>query len=403
MVASRSFLPLTLLPLLTAAYTYLDNPAVGGDNDNGWTELPPVPGADLISDWPVDGTDSTFVVYQSSGLDNSAITRAIIVPGAKARDHWSYWITMKNILSFAAEADPSIDANTVSIMSPCFMAQVDAQAGAANSTNLYWSKTGWFSGTYAEGPNDKDKISSFDILDNLAAHYADKSIYPNLQEIIFAGHSAAAQMFQRYAALRNPTDNDDAIHYIVANPGSFLWLASDRPAPNSSCEDVDRYKYGLDDGFPGYATGTFNRVGRGGLVDRYLSRNVHYAHGTADDGPGDTSCQAVTQGSSHLERGQNFVSLLQSLSTGWPTTQTIDWVEGVSHQNQDMYNSSALRERLFKDATVSGSGTRPATASTYSTTSDPTVNSAYTISHQLLGVLATTFSIVVGTAGFMLL
>jgi len=88
---------------------------------------------------------------------------------------------MKNILSYAAEADPSIDANTVSIMSPCFMAQVDAQAGAANSTNLYWSKTGWFSGTYAEGPNDKDKISSFDILDNLAAHYADKTIYPNLQ------------------------------------------------------------------------------------------------------------------------------------------------------------------------------------------------------------------------------
>jgi len=112
MVASRSFLPLTLLPLLTAAYTYIDNPAVGGDNDNGWTELPPVPGADLISDWPVDGTDSTFVrffslflfsplklslqvVYQSSGLDNSAITRAIIVPGAKVRQGRS--MTVKSI------------------------------------------------------------------------------------------------------------------------------------------------------------------------------------------------------------------------------------------------------------------------------------------------------------------
>ncbi|THU77568.1 hypothetical protein K435DRAFT_88044 [Dendrothele bispora CBS 962.96] len=346
MVASRSFLPLTLLPLLTAAYTFIDNPAVGGDDENGWTELPPVPGADLISDWPISGTDSTFVVYRSAGLDASAITRAVIVPGAKARDHWSYWITMKNILSYAAEADPSIDPNTISIMSPCFMAQVDQQAGAANSTNLYWSKTGWFSGTYNEGPNAKDQISSFDILDNLAAHYLDKSTYPNLEEIVFAGHSAAAQMFQRYAALRSPIDNDAQIHYIVANPGSFMWLASDRPAPNSSCDDVDRYKYGMNGGFPGYGTGTFNRLGRHGLVEQYLARNVHYAHGTADDGPGDTSCQAVTQGSTHLERGQNFVSLLQSLSTGMPSTQTIDWVEGVSHQNQEMYNSTQLRNRV---------------------------------------------------------
>ncbi|KAF5364642.1 hypothetical protein D9758_005575 [Tetrapyrgos nigripes] len=405
MIPPRSLLPLALFPLLASAYEYLQNPAVGGSDEAGWTEMPPVPGADLITDWPINGTDSTFTVYRSSGLDNSAITRAIIVPGAKARDHWSYWITMKNILNYAVEADPSIDPNTISIMSPCFLAQVDT-AGAANSSTLYWSKTGWFAGTYNEGPNADDKISSYDVLDNLIDHYADQSIYPNLQEIIFAGHSAAGQMFQRFPAVRTSTKHDDMIHFIVANPGSFLWLAEDRPVPNDTCQGVDDFKYGLSGNFPGYASGIAKRYGRSGLVKRYLARNIHYAHGTADDGPGDTACQAITQGSSHLERGQNFASLLDSLSTGWPSAQTVDWIEGVSHQNQDMFNSTALRGCLFQTATTASTGTKPPQASTYATTQDPTTsdsNGVFRPSTHLTGIFAVTFSLVAGTIGVILL
>jgi hypothetical protein len=66
-------------------------------------------------------------------------------------------------------------------MSPVFLASVDMDAGAGNATQLYWSKSGWFSGTYAEGPHADDKISSFQVLDDLVAHYADKDTYPNLQ------------------------------------------------------------------------------------------------------------------------------------------------------------------------------------------------------------------------------
>jgi hypothetical protein len=66
----------------------------------------------------------------------------------------------------------------------------------------------------------------------------------------------------------------------TANPGSFLWLVKDRPAPNDTCADVDRYKYGLTNGFPGYSTGDVKEIGREGVVARYRSRNVHYAQGT---------------------------------------------------------------------------------------------------------------------------
>jgi len=69
----------------------------------------------------------------------------------------------------------------------------------------------------------------------------------------------------------------------VANAGSLLWLTKDRPAPNSNCEGYDDFKYGLGGKFPAYATGDANKLGRNGLVDRYRSRNMHYAWGTVRD------------------------------------------------------------------------------------------------------------------------
>jgi len=65
----------------------------------------------------------------------------------------------------------------------------------------------------------------------------------------------------------------------IANPGSLLWLTTDRPYANDTCADVDVFKYGLSDKFPGYATGEAKKMGRDGLVERYRNRNLHYAWG----------------------------------------------------------------------------------------------------------------------------
>jgi hypothetical protein len=86
-------------------------------------------------------------------------------------------------------------------------------------------------------------------------------------------------MAQRYAAMRGPLKSDDRIHYWIANPGSLLWLTADRPAPDASCTDYDKFKYGLDGGFPSYQSHA-SKLGREGLVERYRSRNMHYAWGT---------------------------------------------------------------------------------------------------------------------------
>lgn len=348
---------LASLPILVSAYDWIPDPTVPGSADGGWQQLPQLPGADLITDFNIPGTKAVFPVYQSSGLDTSQVTRAIIVPAAEARDHWSYWITMQNIKMDFASTDSSVNPNVTSIMSPCFLSQNDISAGAGNSNQLFWKGGDWFSGDFADGPNQNDKISSFDVLDTLINHYTNASMYPNMQAVVLAGHSAAGQIFQRYAAMRIPTVNDDRVNYIVANPGSYLWLVTDRPHQNDSCSDVnvyDKYKYGLTAGIPGYSTGDFKDTGRDGVVKRYQARNVHYALGTADDGPGDTGCEASTQGADHLERGNNFISMLGNMPNGMPQSHTVDMIEGVSHQQDQMFNSSQLRDRLFKEVTATG-------------------------------------------------
>jgi len=43
-------------------------------------------------------------------------------------------------------------------------------------------------------------------------------------------------------------------------------------------------------------------------------------------------------GTTHLERGQNFEKMLNGMG-GIPATQTIDYVEGVSHNSTGMFLS----------------------------------------------------------------
>jgi len=54
-----------------------------------------------------------------------------------------------------------------------------------------------------------------------------------------------------------------------------------------------------------------------------------------------------TQGSTHLERGQNFVDMLYFGKGGIPAQTTIDWVEGVSHIAADMISSSAGIDKVL--------------------------------------------------------
>ncbi|KAJ3901459.1 hypothetical protein F5879DRAFT_991925 [Lentinula edodes] len=114
------------------------------------------------------------------------------------------------------------------------------------------------------------------------------------------------------------------------------------PYPNASCSGIDDYKYGLAGDFPAYGS----KLDRDSILSLYNSRIVNYAWGTADNGNGDTRCEAETQGSTHYTRGQNFVSMVNA-TFGWPANATVDWVEGVSHDNVGMMESAEGIDKLF--------------------------------------------------------
>jgi hypothetical protein len=46
-----------------------------------------------------------------------------------------------------------------------------------------------------------------------------------------------------------------------------------------------------------------------------------------------------TQGVSHLERGQNFEIMLNNVYGALPANQTIDYVAGISHNDEGMMDS----------------------------------------------------------------
>ncbi|THU86846.1 hypothetical protein K435DRAFT_867872 [Dendrothele bispora CBS 962.96] len=300
-----AFAPSILVAFIAAslpvfAYDWLPAPWPPGNYITGWQGLSELPDAQIINDWPVSGTNNVIVIrVSSSGLDPSEVTRAIITAGGKIRDHWDYWMDVK----------------------------VDVEADSGNANTLYWDTNGWFNGHYAVGPNTDDKIGPFDVFDSVADYYFNETLYPKI----------------------GVTRHDAKIGWIVADPASYIWLVEDRPVAVANCEGIDDYKWGLSGNMPGYSTADFDDIGRQGIVSRFLERYVHYALGTADTGSGDNACQSRTQGSSHFERGQNYIAMLKAMQDGgMPTTQTLDFIEGISHNDIGMFNSTQLRQKMFK-------------------------------------------------------
>ncbi|KAK0201354.1 hypothetical protein DFS33DRAFT_1346524 [Desarmillaria ectypa] len=350
-----SLLILILFFYSTLAQQSNENPAVGGSPNGGWQRFPDVVDATGYPKWVVHKDLGAYLpVYQTSGLNTTEVTRAVIVLHGQPRDCWYHWNSMNNALYKATYDDPSIVREHISILGLCFFDEDDLSGGAAEEGQLLYGKTAWISGQDNVAPDSISNYSSFDVLDSLVAYYMDKTVYPNLEVVVVGGHSAGAQMAQRYAALRSSTDDDDRLHFWVANPGSLLWLTSGRPVSVDGCNGTDVYKYGLESGFPGYVTRNARELDRSGIVERYNGRNMHYAWGLADYGNGDTRCQVMAQGNTQISRGQNFVKMLEGMG-GIPNLTTIDWVPNIGHSSEGMMASEGGIDKLFRYVSSSAS------------------------------------------------
>lgn len=278
---------------------------------------------------------STFSYYANNDLmkANAFIEHAIITIHGSERNADTYF---NSILGIATKLNK---VSKTLVISPHFKIPGD-QIG---ESELTWSDEGWLRGNQSL---KNAEISSFEIMDNFINLLLDHHNFPNLKNIVITGHSAGGQFTQRYAVGTTTEDKSNSIkiHYVVANPGSYVYLTAKRgnEIPASPECAYNDYKYGLDN-----LNLYMKRLPIKNLIDQYVSRDVTYLLGELDNvSEGiDQSCEARYQGDTRLHRGQNFKIQLDS---EFPMNHHhIAIVPGVSHTQWGMYNSLIGTDVLF--------------------------------------------------------
>lgn len=259
-----------------------------------------------------------------------------------------------------SQAAPRNSLGETLIVAPQFLNQKDMRnySDQLPPNILFWHKSGWKDGqsAYQESRNDRT-TSSFAVMDELLLLL--KSLYPQVQKIVFVSHSAGSQFLQRYAALTqidsHPNMRGVNLRFLVSDPSSYLYFDDRRPTGNGSfialdlkeCPDGNSYHYGLNDIIP-YARGS-----QASVLKQYFARDIRYVLGTKDNDPDDPvmdkRCGAMAQGANRLLRGQNFIQYLKHLGKISP----VYFIEGAGHDaahaGAEIYHSQIGKKLVFED------------------------------------------------------
>jgi pimeloyl-ACP methyl ester carboxylesterase len=255
------------------------------------------------------------------------------------------------------------------LITPQFLEQVDVDAHGLPGNVLRWAPEAWMGGANALSA----PVSTFDAIDAVLAVLADRRLFPNLKAVVLAGHSAGAQLVQRYAVVGRGGEALDRagvhLRYLVANPSSYVYFSAERPVlkpqgdftfavPEQNCSGkYDRWKYGLTDTPPYVGV-----VDAAELEKHYLSRDVLYLLGAKDTDPDhpelDKSCPGEVEGPYRLFRGKAYFKYLELRHpelNGAAAAQQLWLVPGVDHDGERMLNSECGLAALFDAGTC---GTR---------------------------------------------
>ena len=291
------------------------------------------------------GGEGTLPLYLSGDWSNPlpGIVRAILVLHGRLRDADVYYRSARAAQAAAGEA-----GRTTLMIVPQFLAGIDVDAFHLPPDTLRWSLLGWEGGDPAEGPRP---LSSFEALDAILARLADRRLFPDLKQVVVAGHSGGGQVVQRYAVAGRGEEvlarQNIGVRYIIANPSSYVYFSAERPEPAiaASCPRTNDWKYGLEHP-PAYVAA----ASPGDLEQRYVSRQVTYLLGTRDTNPDhpalDKSCMAEAQGATRYARGHAYAAVMAARNSGTPNHRVVD-VPGVGHDGDRMLTSPCGLAALF--------------------------------------------------------
>lgn len=217
--------------------------------------------------------------------------------------------------------DQGVKTSEILVLGPAWLNNFDREAGASLPNELIFHGSQWQSGGTSRSPELPSSITTYDVMDHFLDWLFDQTQFPNLNQVVIAGHSMGASATQKYALLKKSKPYDDNVRFWVGwvskfrkhalsliasdfrsffhcrNPGSYAWLTSTRPYRNETCTEFDDWSYGIggdSSNITKYARADV-RSDKQAVVDRYRSRKVHYTLGLLDNGPGDTHCQVSSR------------------------------------------------------------------------------------------------------------
>ena len=276
------------------------------------------------------------------------ITRALIVFHGKLRNAESYFHSGEMAASAAHAKQDTI------VIAPQFLQKIDTDALHVSPGILRWAKQGWAGGDDAMSPAP---ISSFSAVDAILMQLAHRDLFPNLNEVVLAGHSAGGQVMQRYTVAGRGeselTKTGVHVRYVIANPSSYVYFSPDRPLPgggfgpfdSKTCPAYNNWKYGVNDPPPYIGKTSF-----ADLEAKYAKRDVIYLLGDKDIDPNhpalDKSCMGEAEGPYRLARGLSYFHYMQMRHPDGLTQQA--WiVPGIAHDGEGMFNSACGLAAIF--------------------------------------------------------
>ena len=306
--------------------------------------------AAACAEWiTIGGGPARSLVYRSYPLNarNDRIRRALVVVHGSDRDAQGYF----EIGIAAARLAGALDDTLV--ISPRFASRDGVACTdrlAAEEVNWPCEGNSWRSGGVAAGTT----LTSFDLADEILRKAGARTVFPNLQVIVVTGHSAGGQFVTRYEMANRVHDTLGVqLRYVVANPSSYAYPDSTRPATVKgkidfrrfkarSCESYNRWPYGLADR-SGYAkTATVDE-----LRKQLIERPTTYLLGEDDVRPldgFDASCAAMAQGATRLARGRAFAAYVnQRLGAH----HAVKIVRDCGHDAACMFTADSALDVLF--------------------------------------------------------
>jgi pimeloyl-ACP methyl ester carboxylesterase len=316
------------------------------------------------------GGPARSLIYRTHSLDarDENVSRALVMVHGTNRNADHYFSTAVAAAFLAGALDDTV------VISP----RIASAAGSCHDTlapnEVSWSCTGdsWRSGGTAASHPD---LTSFDFVDQILKKLANKSVFPNLQAIVVAGHSAGGQFVARYQMSNRVHDALGVrLTYVVANPSSYAWPDRTRPrsvddaAPESAlsawesekahtnfsygafetsaCANYDRWPAGLENRSSGYTS----KMSDDQLKKQLVSRPTTFLFGQVDTlplGGFDSSCPAMAQGATRRARGEAYVKYINERLGAKHALQI---VPECGHNDRCVYTTDSVLPVIFPNA-----------------------------------------------------